>query len=195
MKIRILLVACVAAVTTIAAQSDALHDALNLGRSHDQALFDAFNAAYRIPTSGEVDMLEIITEFRRAVLIVREHADQGEYSFNENNLTRALAPFRGLVTFVAQVRLHPQNIYPKPPRYEMYVRTGPASPPVADHALTRTAVYPPGLAAPGASMTAVRLEASLPRAEISNSSDPALVIVNEQGDPLWQGRIDLARFR
>jgi hypothetical protein len=44
-------------------------------------------------------------------------------------------------------------------------------------------------------MTAVRLEASLPRAEISNSSDPALVIVNEQGDPLWQGRIDLARFR
>jgi hypothetical protein len=195
MKIRILLAACVAASATIGAQSDALQDALRLGRTHDVAMFDAFNAGYRLTTSGEVESVEVITEFRRAVLIVREHADQGEYAFNENNLTRALAPYRGLVTFVAQVRLHPQNIYPKPPRYEMYVRTGGASPAIADRALKRIAVYPPGLAAPGASMSAVRLEASLPRADISNASEPALVVVNEQGDPLWQGRIDLSRFR
>lgn len=195
MKTRILLAACVAAAATIGAQSDVLHDALNLGRTHDQALYDAFNAGYRLATSGEVEIVEVITEFRRAVLIVREHADQGEYSFNENNLTRALAPYRGLVTFVAQVRLHPQNIYPKPPPYVMYVRTGASSPALADRALKRMAVYPPGLAAPGASMSAVRLEATVPRDDISNASDPALVIVDERGDPLWQGRIDLARFR
>jgi hypothetical protein len=194
MKTSILLAACVAAAMTIG-QSDALHDALNLGRTHDQALYDAFNAGYRLATSGEVEIVEVVTEFRRAVLIVREHADQGEYSFNENNLTRALAPYRGLVTFIAQVRLHPQNIYPKPPLYEIYVRTGASSPPLADRALKRTAVYPAGLASPGASMSAVRLEASVPSADIGTASDPALVIVDERGEPLWQGRIDLTRFR
>lgn len=190
-----LALAALLVVAAIGAQSDALHDALTLGRTHDQGVFEAFNAGYRLASSGEVEVVEVVTEFRRAVLIVREHADQGEYSFNENNLTRALAPYRGLVTFVAQVRLHPQNIYPKPPRYEMYVRTGASSPPLADRALKRTAVYPPGLAAPGASMSAVRLEASLPRADITNAPDAALVIVNDRGDPLWQGRIDLERFR
>lgn len=194
MKSAIVLAACLVAIV-MGAQSDTLRDALTLGRTHDQALFDAFNSGYRLTTSGEVELVEVITEFRRAVLIVREHADQGEYSFTENNLTHALAPYRGLVTFVAQVRLHPQNVYPKPPRYEMYVRTGESSPALADSALKRTAVYPPGLASPGASMSAIRLEASLPRADISNASDPALVIVNDRGDPLWHGPINLARFR
>ena len=81
--------------------------------------------------SGEVERVEVITEFRRAVLIVREHAEIGEYSFNENNLASALVPYRGLVTFTAQLRLHPLHNYAKPPGYEMYVQHRPATKPIA----------------------------------------------------------------
>ena len=87
----------------------------------------------------------MITEFRRAVLIVRQHAEMGEYSFNENNLARALVPYRGLVTFIAQLRLHPLHNYAKPPGYEMYVRTGPID--ETDRvrrASSARPMYPPG---------------------------------------------------
>src|SRR5205823_760831 len=73
-----------ALVTPPGPQGDSVRDALNLGRTHDQALYDAFNAGYRLTPSGIVDSVEVITEFRRAVLIVREHALQGEYSFTAN---------------------------------------------------------------------------------------------------------------
>ena len=55
-------------------------------------LYDAFHSGYYLTPSGEVERAEVITEFRRAVLIVREHADFGEYPFNETSLARALGP-------------------------------------------------------------------------------------------------------
>ncbi len=106
-----------AALIQVAPEPDAARDALNLGRTHDQALYDAFSAGYRLTPSGVVDSVEVITEFRRAVLIVRERALQGEYSFTANDLASALTPYRGLVTFIAQVRLHPLNTYAGPPEY------------------------------------------------------------------------------
>jgi hypothetical protein len=44
-------------------------------------------------------------------------------------------------------------------------------------------------------MTGFTLELTVPRADISGAAEPALVIVNEAGDIIWQARLDLARFR
>jgi hypothetical protein len=183
------------AMTPLVQQPDSARDALSLGRTHDQALYDAFNAGYRLTPSGIVDGVEIITEFRRAVLIVREHALQGEYSFTANDLATALTPYRGTVTFVVQVRLHPLNTYAAPPAYDLYVRTGPQSKPVAAPAIKRDPVYPPGSIGPGSSMTGIRLEASFPRADIADAAEPTLIVNDEHGAVVWQTRIDLTRFR
>jgi hypothetical protein len=184
-----------AALIQVAPQSDSVRDALNLGRTHDQALYDAFSAGYRLTPSGVVDSVEVITEFRRAVLIVREHALQGEYSFTANDLVSALTPYRGIVTFIAQVRLHPLNTYAGPPEYDLYVRTGPASKPVAAPKIKRDPVYPPGAMGPGNAMVGIRLEASFPRADIVDAPEPTLVVNDEHGTIVWQTRLDLARFR
>jgi hypothetical protein len=183
-----------AATAPPGSQGDSARDALNLGRTHDQALYDAFNAGYRLTASGIVDSAEVITEFRRAVLIVREHATQGEYSFTANDLASALTPYHGTVAFVAQVRLHPMNTYAAPPAYDLYVRTGPQTKPVAAPAIKRDPIYPPG-SGPGNAMTAIRLEASFPRADIADAPEPTLVINDEHGAIVWQTRIDLTRFR
>ena len=198
LKIQALLLVSAIGAGTIAppaGQGDSARDALNLGRTHDQALYDAFSAGYRLTPTGIVDSAEVITEFRRAVLIVREHALQGEYSFTANDLASALTPYRGTVSFIVQVRLHPLNTYAVPPAYDLYIRTGPQTKPVASPTIKRDAIYAPGSMGPGNPMTGVRLEASFPRADIADAAEPALIMNDEHGAIVWQTRIDLARFR
>jgi hypothetical protein len=181
-------------VLALVAQGDPSREALALGRTHDDALFEAFNKGYDLSPSGTIERAEIITEFRRAVLIVREHAAQGDYAFSEHDLAKALAPYTGLVTFVVQVRLHPLNILMGVPSYDLYVSTGLQSPPVASRVVKREPVYPPG-AAPGSQLVAVRLEASFPAAAIASAPDPRLIVTDEKGDVQWQARVDLSRYR
>jgi hypothetical protein len=176
-------------------QGSDLTDALALGRTHDQATFDAFNAGYELPVSGIVERVELVTEFRRAVLLVRQHAEQGEYSFTARNLAEAMAPYRGTIAIIAVVRLNPLNTFATPPNYDLYVTTGPGSPPIAPPTIDRDAIYPPGISPPGSAMTAVRLTASFPRDAIAAAHDPAIVIADHQGTIIWQGPLDLARYR
>src|SRR5438034_6957768 len=104
---------------------EALRDAVALGQTHDEALFASFNKSYSLASSGTIERAEIITEFRRGVLIVREHAQVGDYAFSWDALAKELAPWKGLVTFIVQARLNPMNTYIKEPAYDLYVSTGP----------------------------------------------------------------------
>jgi hypothetical protein len=173
---------------------DPARDAVALGRTHDDTLLDSFNRGYNLSVSGSIDSAEIITEFRRAVLIVREHAAQGEYAFGPHDLEPALAPYRGLVSFIVQVRLNPMHTFAKPPAYDLYIRTGPQSKPLAAHPFTRDPIYPPGMI-PGGAFVGVRLEGSFVSADVAAASEPFLVVTTETGQTLWQARIDLSRYR
>jgi hypothetical protein len=170
-------------------------DAVALGRSRDSALYAAFHAGYALTASGEVERAEVITEFRRAVLLVRQAADQGEYAYNANNLAKAMGPYRGVVAFMVQIRMHPLHAYPSPPPYDMYVRTGPATKPIPMTGLTREPLYPPGFSDPGTAFTAFQMEGSVARDEIQKAEDPVLTVTNDRGDVIWQARLDLSRFR
>jgi hypothetical protein len=170
-------------------------EAVALGRTRDTALYNAFQAGYFLSPSGDIEFAEIITEFRRAVMLVRKHADFGEYSYNENNLARDLIPYRGTVAFVAQIRMHPLHVYPAPPTYDMYVRTGPTTKPIPLTKLTREPVYPPGTSNEPSRFTSFRLEGSVPRDALAAAQEPALVITNDRGDVIWQARLEVSRFR
>jgi hypothetical protein len=66
-----------------------------------------------------VTQVEVITEFRRLVLITEEHIFRGDWMFSRGTRSaeQALAPFRGLVTIRAVVRFNPLNAYITPPPY------------------------------------------------------------------------------
>ena len=68
-----------------------------------------------------VAQIEIVTEFRRLVLITEEHILRGDWLFSRSVPTgeNALAPFRGVVTLRGTVRLNPLNTYITPPPYQM----------------------------------------------------------------------------
>jgi len=197
MRATLLLILAVISVEpcgALEAQSNSLTEALSLGRTHDNALFESFNKSYSLSASGTIDHAEVVTEFRRAVLIVRERALLGDYAFGADDLAKALAPHRGLVTFIVQVRLNPLNVFIKEPAYHLYISTGPTSPPIAPAMMKRDPVYPPG-GQPGGPAAAVRLDASFPRAAIEGAPSPMLIVTNEKAEVLWQARTDLSRYR
>ena len=174
--------------------TDALRDAVSLGQTHDEALLESFNKSYDLSPSGTIERAEIITEFRRSVLIVRERAQAGDYSFGWDALSKAMVPWKGLVTFVVQARLNPMHTFGKEPAYDLYVSTGPSSDPIASNGVKRQPIYPPG-GGPGSGFVALRLEASFPRAAFTRSAMPQLVVTNEKAEALWQARLDLSRYR
>lgn len=176
-------------------QSDAGRDALRLGRTSDQALYDAFNAGYELAASGPVSKAEVITEFRRAVMIVREHANQGEYGFTERDLEHAIAPYRGLVTLVVDIRLNPLNTFIKAPPYNLYIQTSPSTKPLAPRNFERTSLFGVPMASPGSPLTGLRLSGTFSVADIENAASPIVVVVDDKGDVLWTARLDLSRFR
>ena len=189
-----LLRATLIAACVLALAQDSFRDALNLGHTHDDALFDSFNRGYQLTVSGTIDSAEIITEFRRAVILVRQRDALGDYIQDTRTLSNALAPFAGVVTFVVQARLNPLNTYAKPPAYELYISTGPSTKPLAGKPYLREAIYPMGAPA-SAGMIAVRLTASFPRADIESAPQPALVVTDDRAEILWQARVDLGRYR
>ena len=170
-------------------------EALRIGRTQDDAVYATFTKGYTLPADSTepVDSAEIITEFRRAVLIVRERARLGEFGFTERDLDVAITPHLGLVTFIVQARLNPMHTYANVPAYELYLATGPLTGPLAGPELKRTAVYP--LGGIEGTMIGVRLEMTLRRAQIEAASRPELILTDDQANVLWRCRIDLSRYK
>ena len=180
-------------VSTPAAQLPDAREALRLGRSQDESLYAAFTKGYSLAPAEPVDSAEIITEFRRAVLIVREHAQQGEFGFTERDLNVAMTPHLGAITFIVQAHLNPMHTYAKPPAYELYIGTGPDTPPIAGRETRRDPVY--ALGPMGSPLIAVRVEITVPRAKILETPQPELILTDEYASVLWRSRVDLARYR
>src|SRR4051794_19082263 len=176
------------------AQWPLAQQAVTLGRTRDTALFEAFNRGYELSVPDTLERAEIITEFRRAVLMVRDRANLGDYVYTAPELARDMVPHEGLITFVVQARLHPLNTYAMPPSYALYVETGETTNPLAPANFKRDAIYPPTFGR-GTAMSAFRMEGTFRRAEIEAAAAPFLVVLDDKGTVLWKARIDLSRYR
>lgn len=181
-------------VVVALAQFTGARQALDLGRTRDAALFESFNRGYELAAADPLDRVEIITEFRRAVLLVRDKFNIGEFGMTERDLVRVMEPFEGQVAFTAEIRLHPLHTFPHPPAYEMYIATGPKTKPLAAAAMRRDPIFPPGLGI-GSAFVGVRLEGTFKRADIEAAAEPMLTVTDDKANLLWQGRVDLARYR
>jgi hypothetical protein len=168
-------------------------DALALGRTRDDALFESFNKGYNLAVSDIIESVEVITEFRRAVLLVRERTMQGDYVVTDATVTRAMAPHLGQIGFIVQVRLPPFNTFIAPPSYDVYISTGPSTKPLGDKALKRDPVYAFG--PPGSPIVGVRIQATFPKDAIERATNPELVVTDDKAEIIWRARIDLSRYR
>jgi len=177
----------------LAPQGASLREAIALGQTRDDALYASFHKSYQLVASGTMDEIEIITEFRRAVLLVREKVMAGALAPREPELEKALQPYKDLVTVIVRARLHPFNTLIKEPAYDLYISAGPRAAPIPTKTLKRDPIY--AHSAGASTLIGVRLEASFPRAAIDAAAQPTVVVTDEKADIVWQGRLDLSRYR
>ena len=95
--------------------------ALVLARDRD-AERARFHARYTTTLSGPVvESVEILTEFRRIVLLAEERIRQGDrgFAYSVRMAQQASEPWKERVSVTARLRFHPQNAYVDIPRIEI----------------------------------------------------------------------------
>ena len=79
-----------------------LERALSIGRSSDRAR-TTFHSRYVVTLEGPtVEQIEVLTEFRRAVVVVEQRALAGDRMFGLGQLAAAVRPFHNQVTIRAR---------------------------------------------------------------------------------------------
>ena len=100
--------------------------ALALARARDSER-QQFHRRYIVDLPGPiVSQIEVVTEFRRLVIVAEEHVLRGDWMFTRSVRAagEALAPTRGKVTLKAQVRFSPMNTFIQSPPYGMAISAG-----------------------------------------------------------------------
>jgi hypothetical protein len=100
-----------------------IESALRLARSSD-AERARFHEAYRVPVpQREVESLEVITEYRRMVMIAEERMSTGAWSYTVTirSAEEALQPWVGKLAIRARVKFHPMKVYPRVPGIAIFV--------------------------------------------------------------------------
>jgi hypothetical protein len=118
MRNAVLACALIAAATPLAAikidiSPQEVEQALTIARSRDQDRAK-FHAPYikKVDTPF-VEQAELVTEFRRVILLAEERARVGDryFGYSVTSATEALKVFRRRVAVIARIRFHPQNNY------------------------------------------------------------------------------------
>ena len=130
-----------------------------------------------------VTQIEVITEFRRLVLVSEEHIFRGDWLFTRSVRSgeEALAPTRGLTTIRATVRFNPLNTFITPPAYLLAMSTGAAGsvPSVLETTVTAQMSVP--FKARGkmlSSLVGATLEANVPSTELGQLTRVLAVILD-----------------
>ena len=109
--------------------SRAIDQAVAIARERRDAVIRTFNDRYVLaPSDPRFERIEIITEFRRVVLMGRERIAAGNFSWTAYGMTRLLEPFRGRLSILAHVRFPPQHVIVTVPDYTAVLASVPPGP-------------------------------------------------------------------
>jgi hypothetical protein len=180
--------------------SRAIDQAVSIARERRDAVIRTFNERYMLVHSEfRFESIEIITEFRRVVLMGRERIVAGSFSWTAYEITRLLEPFRGRLSILAHVRFPPQHVLVTVPDYTAVVsstRPGPSgdAPDSMRPLDIRTSPY----YAAGLSETSVMIGARFEAAFDARALDPNgryFITVYENKTRLGPVEVDLKNLR
>jgi len=173
----------------------ALDEALRIARTRQPAEFERFTAPYFVVRGGPGSpTVEVITEFRRGVMLARQQVDQGNYTWSPTNLSRALAKYEGLTSVRAEIWLSPVHMYVGTPAYRLALYTA-AHRTVMPGEEKRDAIFAPTTPEGSSSMTGVTLE-SIYRDEVLREPGCCLLIVTDpNGETVVKTQVEFAKLR
>jgi hypothetical protein len=98
-----------------------IESALSIARGTD-TVRTAFHEPYmRALNEPLVERIEVVSEFRRVVLMAEERARKGDrmFGYSASQAQKALEPWHHRVSVIARLRFHPQNTYVDVPPAEI----------------------------------------------------------------------------
>ena len=103
-----------------------VEEALRLARASEMER-TRFHAAYTVPvTDASLERLDVVTEYRRMVILAEERAILGTWSWLTRDAEAALEPWKRIVAIRARVRFGPLKVYPQVPAIDVIVGQGEA---------------------------------------------------------------------
>jgi hypothetical protein len=97
--------------------------ALTIARDQERAR-ERFHTSYIVTvTDPFVERIEIVTEYRRVVLLAEDRIRKGDraFAYSGRLAANALEPWRNRVSVIVRLRFHPHNAYVDVPRLEVSV--------------------------------------------------------------------------
>jgi len=181
----------------------AIDRAIEIARGNEAARA-AFHRPYTIPLGGTYERVEVISEFRQVVMTAEERLAV-DRRWARSQARAALAPFRGLVTFVVWVRFPPQNVLVTAPNYNVVVYPEGTATPEAEANVLRSAApaVMPLFAAgggqalvgpPGSAMSGLRVAVTFPAEQLRLDRSCTVAILLE-GEEQARVELDLGRLR
>ena len=173
----------------------ALDEALRIARTRRPAEFDRFAVPYIVVRGGPGSpTLEVITEFRRAVMLARQQIDQGNHTWTPTNVASAIAKYEGLSSVRAEIWLSPAHMYVGTPSYRMDLYTA-AHRTVMPVEEKRDPIFAPMTADGNSSMTGVTLETTYRDAVLREQGCCLVVVTDPNGETVVKTHVDFSSLR
>jgi hypothetical protein len=174
---------------------ETLRQALALGRGQRLDQLQPFHAGYRVePANATIMELDVITLYRRAVLLAEQSARMG-HRWTSHDLAQALAPHADSVAVHANVRLHPHNLFITAPPYSIELRAEDDRR-ILPVQVDRTPLYPPRLPPAGrTAMSGVSVEAIFDVKALDVVDCCDVVVLDQSGAQVARQHVKFGRFR
>lgn len=183
--------------------------ALALGQSRIESVHTRYHQAYRLQVARPpFDYIDVVTPFRRVVLIAEERSRLGIRGFTQREAAEALGRQAGVVELHVEMTFHPQNVFVGVPAYDVelaaspdtrvrpeevarYPRFGPRIETGSFAAPAGTPLNQGGVAMP---VTGGTLVATFPVSSL-NAAGVYDVVASEMGKELARARVNFAGLR
>ena len=104
---------------------DATAEAIRIGQWRTDRARADYHRAYRSTVARPpVDVVDVVTPFRRVVLAVEERVRLGGRAFRQQEAQAVLAGHGNMLDVVIELTFHPQNAYVGVPAYEVMLGRG-----------------------------------------------------------------------
>jgi hypothetical protein len=206
----LLLVGGVAAGFELPISLRLIDEAVVIGQSRIEAVRGRFHRPYRVPIGrAPVDYVDIVTPFRRMVILAEERAQSGARGFTQREAASALGPNASVVDIVVELTFHPLNVFVGVPGYDVQLVRPSSDSPLLPRSVTRTPRFgsrievpspatpnPAILNTPGVSqpVTGGAIAATFD-ATVLERSGVYDVVISEMGKELGRGRLDFGALR
>jgi hypothetical protein len=214
MTVRILALgalACVAVTAAVDVPLDprAVTEAIAIGQSRNDRDRTRFHAPYRLPVNrSPIDYVDVVTPFRRVVLMAQSRAQIGDRSFGQRQALAMLDEGPAQIDIRVELTFHPLNTYVSVPSYQVSL-VAPRGTAIEPQTVDRLPRYgarvdglPLPLPVPGGSPLPGGSEPMLGGTVVAafdgRSVDPLgmyEVVIEEAGQELARVRLDLATLR